>query len=406
MVSCAFSSCLFLFRKTENSLSINIFFLSRTKFLIMTSSSRLVIAATTVTLISITLSLFLCNDGYKSTDGDDVESEVIPLVGALGPESLAFHPVTGDGPYTGVSDGRIIKWNPTLRRWTDFAVTSPHRDDCQGSYDHEEKEHICGRPLGLRFNERTEDLYIADAYMGLLVVGPNGGLATKISTQSDNAPFYFANGLDIDQGTGVVYFTESSLNYQRRDHSSVIFSSDKTGRLSKYDPVSREVKVISNNLTFPNGVALSKNRDFVLIAETRNCRILKVWLDPSEMYGNIEIFAQLPGFPDNIKRNHNGEFWVAIHSRYDIFSRILLSYSWIGKILLKLPINLTKVVQYLMSFRGCGLAVRLSENGEILEMLEDKYGKNWMFASEVEESNGYLWIGSVHLPFVFKQKVV
>lgn len=92
----------------------------------MTNSSRFITAAATVTLISITLSLFLCNDGYKSSD-DDVESEVIPLVGALGPESLAFHPVTGDGPYTGVSDGRIIKWNPTLRRWSDFAVTSPDR---------------------------------------------------------------------------------------------------------------------------------------------------------------------------------------------------------------------------------------------------------------------------------------
>lgn len=85
------------------------------------------------------------------------------------------------------------------------------RNGCQGSHDHEELEHICGRPLGLRFNKRTEDLYIADAYMGLLVVGPNGGLATKIST-----PFYFTNGVDIDQGNGVVYFTESSLNYQRR----------------------------------------------------------------------------------------------------------------------------------------------------------------------------------------------
>lgn len=186
----------------------------------------------------------------------------------------------------------------------------------------------------------------------------------------------------------------------------MIFSSDKTGRLSKYDPLSREIKVISNNLTFPNGVALSQNGDFVLIAETRNCRILKVWLEPSELFGKIEIFAQLPGFPDNIKRNHRGEFWVAIHSRNDIFSRIILSYSWIGKVLLKLPINLTKVVQYLMSFKGCGIAVRLSENGEILEMLEDKYGKKWMFASEVEESNGYLWIGSVQMPYVFKQKLV
>ena len=96
------------------------------------NSTRLVISALTVILISITLSFFLYNHDCKSYD--DVESEVIPLVGALGPESLAFHPITGDGPYTGVSDGRIIKWNPTLRRWIDFAVTSPDRYHTSSPY--------------------------------------------------------------------------------------------------------------------------------------------------------------------------------------------------------------------------------------------------------------------------------
>ena len=53
--------------------------------------------------------------------------EVIPIVGAVGPESFAFHPITGEGPYTGVSDGRIIKWNQQQRGWTNFAVTSSKR---------------------------------------------------------------------------------------------------------------------------------------------------------------------------------------------------------------------------------------------------------------------------------------
>lgn len=91
------------------------------------------------------------------------------------------------------------------------------RDECEGSQvDHEEREHICGRPLGLCFDERTGNLYIADAYMGLLVVGPEGGLATKVATQAQGIPFGFTNSLDIDQRTGVVYFSDSSLRFQRR----------------------------------------------------------------------------------------------------------------------------------------------------------------------------------------------
>lgn len=100
---------------------------SPTKFYPTMNTLRPIIAAVTVILISITLSLFLSNHDNKPDDA--VESEVIPLVGALGPESFAFHPVTAEGPYTGVSDGRIIKWNPAQRRWIDFAVTSPHRYD-------------------------------------------------------------------------------------------------------------------------------------------------------------------------------------------------------------------------------------------------------------------------------------
>lgn len=76
-------------------------------------------------------------------------------------------------------------------------------------------EHICGRPLGLRFDKRTGELYIADAYMGLLKVGPEGGLAMPLVTEAEGVPLGFTNDLDIDDD-GTVYFTDSSINYQRR----------------------------------------------------------------------------------------------------------------------------------------------------------------------------------------------
>lgn len=76
-------------------------------------------------------------------------------------------------------------------------------------------EHICGRPLGLRFHKGTGDLYIADAYLGLMKVGPEGGLATSLVTEADGWPLRFTNDLDIDDD-GNVYFTDSSSKYQRR----------------------------------------------------------------------------------------------------------------------------------------------------------------------------------------------
>ena len=52
--------------------------------------------------------------------------EALPIHGAFGPESFTFGP-GGDGPYAGVSDGRIVKWLPHQHRWIDFAFTSPNR---------------------------------------------------------------------------------------------------------------------------------------------------------------------------------------------------------------------------------------------------------------------------------------
>ena len=45
-----------------------------------------------------------------------------------------------------------------------------------------ELEHVCGRSLGLRFDEKTGDLYIADAYFCLMIVRPARGLPNPLLT--------------------------------------------------------------------------------------------------------------------------------------------------------------------------------------------------------------------------------
>ena len=53
-------------------------------------------------------------------------SKLLHVTGAVGPESLVFDS-NGDGPYTGVADGRILKWEGEERGWTQFAFTSSNR---------------------------------------------------------------------------------------------------------------------------------------------------------------------------------------------------------------------------------------------------------------------------------------
>jgi hypothetical protein len=198
-----------------------------------------------------------------------VHAKLHSVTDVWGPESLAFNS-NGAGPYTGVSDGRILFWNGA--RWETFGVTSSIRLSC-AVHSHVcifrtiffilseidphstsgfniyiyiylpithhpspllscrnlllyrtsvcnrkpaalKNEHICGRPLGLKFDAHG-NLYIADAYFGLLVMGPQGGVAHPVSTEADGVHFTFTNDLDMDEN-GTVYFTDSSSRRPRR----------------------------------------------------------------------------------------------------------------------------------------------------------------------------------------------
>ncbi|EOA27334.1 hypothetical protein CARUB_v10023450mg [Capsella rubella] len=333
---------------------------------------------------------------------------LIPTTGASGPESFVFD-ISGDGPYTGLSDGRIVKWLANDSRWIDFAVTTSTREGCEGPHEHQRTEHVCGRPLGLAFDKSTGDLYIADAYMGLLKVGPEGGLATRELDE----PLRFTNSLDIDPRTGVVYFTDSSSVYQRRNYIGAMMSGDKTGRLMKYDPNTKQVTTLLSNLAFANGVVLSQNGDYILVVETATCRILRYWLNDTsstttpESRGNYEFFAErLPGFPDNIKRSPRGGYWVGLNTKHSKLTKFAMSNAWLGRAALGLPVDWMKVHSYWVKYKGNGMAVRLSEgSGVISEVFEGKNGNKWMSISEVEEKDATLWVGSVNTPFAGMYKI-
>ncbi|MQL86027.1 hypothetical protein Taro_018561 [Colocasia esculenta] len=293
----------------------------------------------------------------------DVSHRRIQLLGSVtGPEGLAFD-AAGGGPYTGVSDGRVLKWEGPLHGWTEFSISSPIRNRrvCDDSTN-PALEDRCGRPLGLMFNRVTGDLYIADAYFGLLMVGPAGGPATQLAIAAEGTPFRMTNAIDIDQQSGVVYFTDSSTRFQRRDWYQCIAARDATGRLMRYDPRTKQLTVFLRGLQFANGVALSRNGSFVLVGETTRGRILRYWLE-GPTAGTSEVFATVPGRPDNLKRNREGQFWVGL---------------------------------------GLGprdvVAVKLDEQGRTVEVLRDGRGKNPV--SEVEEQNGTLWLGSLGSSFV------
>ncbi|MBA0830751.1 hypothetical protein Goarm_015261 [Gossypium armourianum] len=260
----------------------------------------------------------------------------------FGPESLEFDGF-GRGPYTGLADGRIVRWMGEDIGWETFAIVTSNWSEklCARGVDSTtskqwKHEKWCGRPLGLRFNKDGGDLYIADAYYGLLVVGPGGGLATPLATHVEGKQILFANDLDIHKN-GSIFFTDTSRKYNRV--------------------------------------------------------LMKYWVEGPRA-GTTELVAHLPGFPDNVRINDRGQFWVAIDCCRTQAQEILVHNPWMRSLYFRLPIKM-KILARIMGMKMYTVISLFDENGEIVEVLEDRKGVVMKLVSEVREVEGKLWIGTV-----------
>ncbi|KAF0897201.1 hypothetical protein E2562_034244 [Oryza meyeriana var. granulata] len=367
-------------------------------------NARLVVLAAAVAAAAFCLSLDSRGDVRVLEIGErDVELITVDG-GAVGPESVAFD-ADGEGPYTGLSDGRVLKWLPLERRWLEHssaAIDPQLLDSCRGSKN-TKREQECGRPLGLKFNSKTGELYVADAYLGLRVVSPGENVSRPLVPEwQAGSPFSFSNGVEIDHETGVIYFTETSTRFQRREFLNIVITGDNTGRLLKYDPKENKVEVLVDGLCFPNGLAMSNDGSYLLLAETTTGKILRYWLRTSKE-STIEEVVQLPGFPDNIKMSPRGGFWVGLHAKRGKIAEWSISYPWLRRLILKLPAQgIQRISSFLTGFGRQVIALRLSEDGKTIEAMSVHGAARKVFKSisEVEERDGSLWIGSVLSPFL------
>ncbi|CAL5042057.1 unnamed protein product [Urochloa decumbens] len=293
----------------------------------------------------------------------------------VGPESVAFD-AHGGGPYVSAADGRVLRWGggDGAAGWTTYTYSPSYaRNGCAvpSKLPPAATESLCGRPLGLRFHTESGDLYVADAYMGLMRVGPGGGeAATVLATEAGGAPLRFANGVDVDQVTGDVYFTDSSRIYRRSQHQMVTSTGDSTGRIMRYDPRTNTTTVLQSDVTYPNGIAISADRTHLIVALTGPCKLIRYWLQGPKA-GTSELFANLPGYPDNVRSDGKEGYWVALHREKHEF-----------------PFGMNKHL----------IGVRISAKGEILQ--EMKGPKNVRPTELLERGDGKIYMGSVELPYV------
>lgn len=301
------------------------------------------------------------------------KAEILAKGKVNGPEEIA---VDEKGRiYFGTPDGKISRLLPDGFIET-FATTG-------------------GRPLGMKFDPRG-NLIVADAYKGLLSVDPQG-LVKILATSADGAPFKCTDALDITKN-GTVYFTDASDKFNLKDYLLDMLEARPHGRLMRYDPVTGKITVLISGLHFANGVALSKNEDFVLVNETYTYSIHRYWLAGPKA-GKRDIFIEnLPGFPDNISSNGKGKFWLALFTIRNDMLDTLHKYPKLKSLLGSLPVSLwSKSKKY-------GFIVELDEQGNVTGTLQDPTGKYLYDITSAQEYAGYLYIGSLHADHIGRLK--
>lgn len=252
--------------------------------------------------------------------------------------------------YATTHDGLILRIDATTGSVTRFA-------------------RVAGRPLGIEVAD-DGSLLIANAYLGIQRVSPNGVVSPLLDAVDGHALIY-ANDLAVTS-SGLIYFSEASMKFGARASGGTyegslldIMEHGGHGRVFSFDPSSGEIRVIVGDLDFANGVALTEDETALLIAETGSYRILRHWLG-GPAAGNTEVIIDnLPGFPDNINRGAGGRFWIGLVAPRN---RLLDSLS--DKPMLR------KVVQRLPGFlrpaaKDWSHVIAIDADGHVLASLQD-----------------------------------
>ncbi|XP_052039813.1 adipocyte plasma membrane-associated protein isoform X1 [Apodemus sylvaticus] len=308
-----------------------------------------------------------------------------------GPESIVN---IGDVLFTGTADGRVVKLEngeiETIARFGSGPCKT--RDD----------EPTCGRPLGIRAGPNGT-LFVVDAYKGLFEINPQKRsvkLLLSSETPIEGKKMSFVNDLTVTRDGRKIYFTDSSSKWQRRDYLLLVMEGTADGRLLEYDTVTKEVKVLLDQLQFPNGVQLSPEEDFVLVAETAMARIRRVYVS-GLMKGGADMFVEnMPGFPDNIRPSSSGGYWVAAATirANPGFSMLdfLSDKPFIKRMIFKLFSQET-VMKFVPRY---SLVLEVSDSGAFRRSLHDPDGLVVTYVSEAHEHDGYLYLGSFRSPFI------
>lgn len=303
-------------------------------------------------------------------------AEAIGLDQVDGAEDIAFD--EHDNLYTGSRHGQVLRFMaPDYQRREVYA-------------------HIGGQPLGLHFDGEGQ-LHACVSGMGLYKVTKDRA-SVLLSDQTnrswtsiiDDSRMRFADDMDFAPD-GSVFFSEATIRYDVNEWATDCLEARGNGRLLRYDKKTGITQTVLRNRIFPNGVCMTGDGQSLLFAETWASRICRYWFAGPKQ-GKVEtVVESLPGYPDNIRRASDGNYWVAmLGMRTPTMDLAMTMPSFRRRMAKRVAFE-----EWLYPNINAGGVVRFALDGTIVESLWDSSSTSHPTVTSMREHKGYLYLGGI-----------
>lgn len=336
-----------------------------------------------------------------------------------GPETVVVNPRTGD-LFVMSSDAQLLLLDDIQQDKEDMtrATARTTRLHSLG----------VGRPLGGSFTPDGKTLYIADAVLGLMRIHNPTDPKSKVELLVDSvvqqgmngtkeySRILYANDICIGPKTGLVYFTDASdiasdrVGYRSQAHWDTLYASKvdlvrgkPAGRVLEYNPATDTTRVLADGLKFANGIAVDKDENFLVFAQTFGPRITKLYLR-GEKAGVQETLLEpdhLTGYPDGVDCA-----WEGGRKCYAVMPS---SYLPIHTLLNRCPDPFDRILRVVLLLLPRWLAPKVKKYGGIVEFdpehnhvkyIQDPTGKDIAMLTGVTYYNGKLYLGSLQNQYI------
>ncbi|MGJ8562685.1 MAG: SMP-30/gluconolactonase/LRE family protein [Alphaproteobacteria bacterium] len=250
-----------------------------------------------------------------------------------------------------------------------------------------------GVPLGLEFDD-SGNLIVADAHKGLVSIAPNGEMTILTNSVSDT-PILYADDVDIAPD-GVIYFSDASTKFGAKHSGSTLAGSlleimehGRTGRLLSYNPENGTTHIIKTGISFANGVAMAPDGQSVLVIETGEYRILRIWIAGDKSGETEVVIDNLPGFPDNINSAPDGSYFVGLVSKRSNVLDDMAAKPFMRKLIWRLPESLKPAAE------NYGLVFQMDNEGNVLQTWQDPEGAYPLTTGAIAPGDGWMYISSL-----------